>query len=77
MGVIFSGKGKEIFYREKENMFVPYIKMPLAEGHWLGDCLTLAPLNHTESCRNSIQSYFRGLGYDKVQVEYSKIRLRY
>ena len=75
--VIFSGKGKEIFYREKENMFVPYIKMPLAEGHWLGDCLTLAPLNHTESCRNSIQSYFRGLGYDKVQVEYSKIRLRY
>ena len=75
--VIFSGKNKEIFYKLKENLMVPYIKVPISDKEWLGERLTLAPLNHTEACKHSIKSFLRGKGYCKVDVEFSCIRLRY
>ena len=75
--VILSGKGKEIKYRVKEHMLIPYIEVSLSRERWLGNEIILAPLNHKDSCKRSVQTYIDSLGYKDVKVAYSEIRLRY
>lgn len=76
--IVFSGKGREIHYRMKENLLIPYIKLPLPKQiNWFGNRVTLAPLNHEEACRNSIRSYLYSQGYENVEVCFSDIHLRY
>ena len=46
---------------ENKELLIPYIKLPLPKHiDWFGKQVTLAPLNHDEACRNSIQSYLCG-----------------
>ncbi len=75
--VVIKGKGQKIKYRLKESMFIPYIEVPIEEDTWLGKTLTLAPLNHKERCKSSVKLYLDSLGYKKVHVKYSEIRLQY
>lgn len=75
--VVIKGKEQEIKYRLKENMFIPYIEVPIEEDIWIGKTLTLAPLNHKERCKSSVKLYLDSLGYKNINVKYSEIRLQY
>ena len=75
--VIIKGEGHEIKYRMKENMIIPYIEISVDKKQWLGNKVTMAPLNHKERCKHSVQAYVDKLGYKDVKVRYSEIHLRF
>lgn len=75
--VVLCGTGHDIKYREKDCMLIPYIEVKIDKDLWLGKKITLAPLNHKDICKRSVQTYIKSLGYKDVKVKYSEIRLRY
>lgn len=76
---IFSAKEKEVSFRIKENLMIPYTEIPL-NINCNFDALksvTLAPLNGTEMCRYAIQKFLNKKCNNRCDIYFSKAKLRY
>ena len=67
---------REIHYREKDGLLLPYIKIELKNACSAVNKITVAPQNHVDLAKEGMEMYARQLGYD-AQVCLSKIKLRY
>lgn len=77
--IAFKERGNSwIMFREKEGFLAPYIAIDLSGGKKKLPVrsITVAPKNHIDLAREGMKEYLNYHGY-KVDVELSKIKLRY
>lgn len=77
--LVFSGKNQKVKYRQKGNMLIPYIEIPLAIDNNFPalSSVTLAPLGKGKMQKKSMEQFLSNLGLEDKIVFESRLKLRY
>ncbi len=77
--LIFEGKNQKVHYRQKGNMLIPYIMVPLLMEHNFPafSSITLAPLGKGTMQVRAMVQFLLNLGLDNKDVFESRLNLRY
>ncbi len=74
---VFSSEGKEIKFRQKDSLLLPYIEIPIELNNADFKSVCLAPLNKGEKNRRSLNKFLQNKGYTGCKVKESEMTLKY
>lgn len=75
--VIFDSKGKDIKYRQKDGLLLPYIELGLQENLEAMQEIKLAPRSCGELSKYSMRSFLAAKGLARCDVSESEMSLKY